>query len=188
MPVGKILQDFLCVIADGRQLDPLLFESWDCALQLDQLSLAEWSPVGRTEKQKNSALWPLQSIESLCPAKLVPGRKGGGFPADCQSDGHQLGRSNANGAAIKSSPDRYAVSRMEGDPLLRLKAVDYSIRIVVQRQLRTGHILNAFGRFRESFICATAAVHNNPGPRPRIGFAVSPVREGGHGKKKHEQK
>ena len=51
MPVSKIFQDFFRVIADGRQLDPLLFESRDCALQLDQLPFAEGSPVGRTEEE-----------------------------------------------------------------------------------------------------------------------------------------
>ena len=43
--VSKILQDFFRVVANGRQPDPLLFESRDCALQLDQLPFAERSPV-----------------------------------------------------------------------------------------------------------------------------------------------
>jgi len=54
--VGKIFQDFFRVIADGRQLDPLLFESRDGALQLDQLPFAERSPVRGTEKEKNGSL------------------------------------------------------------------------------------------------------------------------------------
>jgi len=69
--VGKIFQDFFRVIADGRQLDPLLFESRDCALQLDQLPFAKRSPVRRTEKEKNGAVRSFQGIESLYPAKLV---------------------------------------------------------------------------------------------------------------------
>ena len=56
VPVGKIFQDFFRVIADGRQLDPLLFESRDGALQLDQLPFAERSPVRGTEKEKNGSL------------------------------------------------------------------------------------------------------------------------------------
>jgi len=56
VPVGKIFQDFFRVIADGRQLDPLLFESRDGALQLDQLPFAERSPVRGTEKEKNGAV------------------------------------------------------------------------------------------------------------------------------------
>jgi hypothetical protein len=71
VPVSKIFQDFFRVIANGRQLDPLLFESRDCALQLDQLPFAERSPVRGTEKEKNGAVRSFQSIESLYPAKLV---------------------------------------------------------------------------------------------------------------------
>ena len=71
VPVGKIFQDFFRVIADGRQLDPLLFESRDGALQLDQLPFAERSPVRGTEKEKNSAVRSFQGIESLHPARLV---------------------------------------------------------------------------------------------------------------------
>ena len=71
MPVGKIFQDFFRVIADGRQLDPLLFESRDGALQLDQLPFAERSPVGGTEKEKNGSVPSFQGIESLYAAKLV---------------------------------------------------------------------------------------------------------------------
>jgi hypothetical protein len=47
---GKELQDFFRVVADGRQLDALLFKSRDGALQLDQLPFAERSPVRRTKK------------------------------------------------------------------------------------------------------------------------------------------
>ena len=75
VPVGKKLQDFFRVIADGRQLDPLLFESWNCTLQLDQLPFAERSPVGRTEEKKNGTVRAFQRIESLCPVKLVTNRK-----------------------------------------------------------------------------------------------------------------
>src|SRR5271156_6294261 len=41
VPVSKELQNFLRVIADGSQLDPLLLESHDGILQLNQLPFAE---------------------------------------------------------------------------------------------------------------------------------------------------
>jgi hypothetical protein len=71
VPIGKIFQDFFRVIADGRQLDPLLFESRDGALQLNQLPFAEWSPICGAEKEKNGAVRSFQRIESLYPTKLV---------------------------------------------------------------------------------------------------------------------
>src|SRR5713226_3150666 len=49
--VGEKFQDFFRVVADGRELQPLLFKSRDGALQLDQLPLAERSPIGGTEKE-----------------------------------------------------------------------------------------------------------------------------------------
>ena len=71
MPVSKVFQDFFRVIADGRQLDPLLFESRDGALQLDQLPFAERSPVRGAEKKKYGAVRSFQRFQSLYPAKLV---------------------------------------------------------------------------------------------------------------------
>ena len=55
MTVGKKFQDFFRVVADGRQLDPLLFESREGTLQLDQLPLAERSPVRGTEEYEHGA-------------------------------------------------------------------------------------------------------------------------------------
>ncbi len=72
MPAGKILQDFFRVIADGCQFDSLLLESRDGALQLNQLPLAEGSPIRGTEKEENGAVGSFQSIESLYPASLFP--------------------------------------------------------------------------------------------------------------------
>jgi hypothetical protein len=71
VPLRKKLQDFFGVITDRREFDSLLFESRECALQLDQLSLAEWSPIRRAKKQKNGTLRSLQRIQSLRSAKLV---------------------------------------------------------------------------------------------------------------------
>jgi hypothetical protein len=50
VPVSKVFQDLFRVIADGREFDPLLFESRNGVLQLDQLPFAERSPVGGAKK------------------------------------------------------------------------------------------------------------------------------------------
>jgi hypothetical protein len=71
VPVGKVFQDFFRVIAEGRQLDPLLFESRDGALQLDQLPFAERSPVRGAEKKKYGAVCSFQHFQSLYAAELV---------------------------------------------------------------------------------------------------------------------
>src|SRR5260370_36571137 len=71
VPVSKILQDFFRVIADGRELDPLLFESRNGALQLDQLPCAEGSPVGGTQKKKNGAFRSFHVIGSLYAPRPV---------------------------------------------------------------------------------------------------------------------
>ena len=108
--VSKIFQDFFRVIADGRQLDALLFESRDGALQLDQLPFAERSPVGGTEKEKNGAVPSFQGIESLYATKLVTKRKGGSSLTDRDPNRHQLDGSDPNGIVIESSPDGHRVS------------------------------------------------------------------------------
>jgi hypothetical protein len=86
VPVREIFQDFFAVIADGRQLDPLLFESRYGALQLDQLPFAERSPVRGTEKKKNGAVRSFQGIESLHSAKLVVNQENGRLLTDRQAD------------------------------------------------------------------------------------------------------
>jgi hypothetical protein len=48
--VGEEFQDLFVVIADGGELDALLFKSGLRGLQLDQLPFAEGSPIGRTEE------------------------------------------------------------------------------------------------------------------------------------------
>jgi hypothetical protein len=86
--VGEEFQDFLGVVADGRELDALLFESWECALQLDQLPFAEGSPVRGTEEKKNCAVRAFEGFEGLDAAELIAGGKVGGFLADVEADRH----------------------------------------------------------------------------------------------------
>jgi len=86
VPVGKKFQDFLRVVADDRELDALLFESRNGALQLDQLPFAEGSPVGGTEKQKDRPVRFFESIERLYPSKLVVSRKSRSLLTDGESD------------------------------------------------------------------------------------------------------
>jgi hypothetical protein len=71
VPVGEVLQDRRTVVADGRDLDSVLFESFFGILQLDQLRFAEGSPIGRTEKQKYRAVRSLQCLDGLVVVKLV---------------------------------------------------------------------------------------------------------------------
>jgi len=109
VPVRKKFQDFFRVIADGRQLDPLFFKSWERALQLDQLPFAEGSPVSGTEKEKHGAVRAFEGIESLLAAKLVVKRKCGSLLTDRESNRHQLDGSYVNRRAIKRAVDGYAV-------------------------------------------------------------------------------
>lgn len=88
MPGGKKFEDFFAVIADGRQLDALLFESRDCVLQLDQLLFAKWSPIGGTEEEEDGAAGALQSVERLEDARLVAQRKKRGFLTNGKPDRH----------------------------------------------------------------------------------------------------
>jgi hypothetical protein len=182
--VRKIFQDFFRIIADGRQLGPLLFESRDGALQLDQLPFAEGSPVGGTEKEKNGAVRSFQGIESLYPAKLVTSRKSGSPLTDRESNGHQLDGSYLNGIAIECSPDGDRVSQVSDYRFLRLKAVHDPAGIVIQRQLRTRHVLGALRRFGKGFVCVAAAGHKDAGPQSGLCCIVLPSHcEGGYRKK-----
>ncbi len=58
VPVSEIFQDGFTVVADGGQLNSMLFKLRQSAMQLDQLPFAVGSPVGRTKKQKYRAIWP----------------------------------------------------------------------------------------------------------------------------------
>jgi hypothetical protein len=108
--VGEKFQDFFRVIADSSQFDPLLLESRNRTLQLDQLPFAERSPIGETEKEKNGAVRAFQAIESLYPAKLVAKRKRRSLLTDRKANRHQLDGSYPNRVAVERSPNGHRIS------------------------------------------------------------------------------
>ncbi len=118
MPLREKLQDFFAVIANSRQLDPLLLEPRYGALQLDQLPFAERSPVRGTEKKKNGAVRSFQALKCLYPAKLIVNRKSGRLLTDRQPNRHQLGGSHLNRIAIERSSEGYRISQMSGYSIL----------------------------------------------------------------------
>jgi len=133
VPVRKIFQDFFAIVADRRELDALLFESFDGALQLDQLPFAERSPIRGTEKEKNGAVRSFQRIESLYPPKLVARRKGWSLLSRRESNRHQLNGSHLNPATIECPADGNRVSQVSDYRFLRLKSIHDPVRIVIQR-------------------------------------------------------
>jgi hypothetical protein len=86
--IGKILQNFFRVIADGDELDALFFKPRYRGLQLDQLPFAEGSPVGGTKEKQDCAVRTLPGAESLHVAGLIVQRKGRSVLADGEADGH----------------------------------------------------------------------------------------------------
>ena len=85
VPIGEVLEDRLTVIADGCDLDAICFEPLFRVLQLDQLRFAEGSPIGRTEEKQDRPVRPLQGLDGLVMAKLVPRSKGRRFLSHLQS-------------------------------------------------------------------------------------------------------
>jgi hypothetical protein len=172
VPVRKELQDFFRVIADCCQFDPLLFESWNCTLQLNQLPFAEGSPVCRAEKEEDGAVRAPQGIESLCLAELVANGESGSLLPDGESDGHRLDRGQLYGIAIECSADGHSVAQVRSDLFLRVKAVHDPARVVVERQFRAGHVPGALRRFIKGFVGVAGAGYKDSGPCPRFGYIV----------------
>ncbi len=131
--VREIFQDFFAIVTDGRQLDALLFESCDGALQLDQLPFAKGSPICGTEKEKNRAVRSFERLERLCPPKLVARRKGWSLLSRRESDRHQLNGSHLNPATIECPADGNRVSQVSDYRFLRLQPVHDPVRVVIQR-------------------------------------------------------
>jgi len=86
VPIGEVLEDRLTVIADGCDLDATCFEPLFRVLQLDQLRFAEGSPIGRTEEKQDRPFRPLQCLDGLVMAKLVPRSEGRRFLSHLQSN------------------------------------------------------------------------------------------------------
>ena len=132
-PVSEVLQYFLAVIADCRQLDPLLVKSCFRVLQLDQLRFAVGSPVGRTKKKENGAVWSFQRIEALLPAKLVAGRERRRLPPHGESNsGDHLEGCDVEGIALDGATDGDAITQMTNCLVLRIEDEYLSGGIVIQ--------------------------------------------------------
>jgi hypothetical protein len=56
VPVSKISQNRLRIVAECRQPEALPLELFSCILQLDQLLLAEGSPIRRTEENQDQTV------------------------------------------------------------------------------------------------------------------------------------
>src|SRR6516225_574661 len=166
VPIRKIFQDLLGVIADGCEFDSLLFESGDSTLQLDQLPFAERSPISGAEKQQNGPFRSLQCVQRLCTTKLVARRKSGSPLTHLESDRQQLDRCHVNGGIVECPVDGHAVSQVSGNELLRLKAIHGSSCIVIERKGCALCRPSALARFSKRFISVAVRLpchHGNCG-------------------------
>ena len=76
LPVCKTLERPDRVIADGSYTESLLTDRIQMLFQLDELDLAERSPIRGTEEHKHGPVRTHDGFESLVPAILVRRRKG----------------------------------------------------------------------------------------------------------------
>ena len=152
------------VIADGRDFDALLFESRHCALQLDQLPFAVRSPICGTEKEQNRAVRSFQRIEGLYPAKLVASEKAGAFCPTASPIDMGSTEAASNRISLECPSHGHGVSQVSGYRSLQVKLVHDPGRIVDQRQLRPGLLLEAIGHFGKSFVCIASAGHQDARP------------------------
>jgi hypothetical protein len=77
LPVRETLENADRVIADGRYTEPLLPDRVQMLFQLDELDLAERSPIRRTEEHQHGPFRAHDGFESLVPALLVRRGKSG---------------------------------------------------------------------------------------------------------------
>ena len=73
LPVREALERADGVIADSRYTEPLLPDGVQTLFQLDELDLAERSPVRGTEEHDHGASRSHDGFEGLGPALLVLG-------------------------------------------------------------------------------------------------------------------
>jgi hypothetical protein len=81
LPVRKILERTNGIITDGRHAESLLSDRTQTLFQLDELDLAERSPIRRAEENEHGAVRTHDGFESLIPALLIPRGKRGYLPA-----------------------------------------------------------------------------------------------------------
>jgi hypothetical protein len=77
LPVRETLERTDRVITDGRNTEPLLPDRVQALFQLDELDLAEGSPIRRAEEHEHGAVRAHDGFERLTPALLIPRRKSG---------------------------------------------------------------------------------------------------------------
>ena len=97
-------------------------------------------------------------------AKLIANGKGWRFLADGEPDGHQLDGGHLDGVIVKRTVDGNRVAQVRSHLFLRVQVVHQAIGVVVERQLRAGHILEAFWRLVEGFV--GVATGRNEDARP----------------------
>jgi len=76
LPVREILERTDGIITDGRYTESLLSDRTQTLFQLDELDLAERSPIRRAEENEHGAFRTHDGFESLIPALLVLRGKG----------------------------------------------------------------------------------------------------------------
>jgi hypothetical protein len=162
--IREEFQDFLIVVADGGELDALLLESRDCALQLNQLPFAERSPVSGAKKQQNRPIRSFEGLESLYAPELVVHGKGRSLLTDGKSDRHGLERRDVNRILVESSMRRHHLSQMSGSGFLGLQAVHHPVRVVIESQLCARRIFETLGRFGKSLVRVATAINDDAGP------------------------
>ena len=72
LPVRETLEHPDRVVADGRYAESLLPDRVQMLFQLDELDLAERSPICRTEEHEHGPFRAHDGFEGLVPALLVP--------------------------------------------------------------------------------------------------------------------
>jgi hypothetical protein len=179
--VGEEFEDFLGVVADGRELDALLFKPGERALQLDQLPFAKGSPVGGTEEEKNRAVWTFQRFERLHVAEFVASGKIGSFLADGEADGHEFSGRDLDGVFVEGTADGDGVAEVCGDFVLRLERVHQAVGVVVESDFGAGYVFEALGGFVEGFVGIAGAGDENAGPGAGLRCRVLAGKSGGDG-------
>ena len=77
LPVRKAFERTDGIITDGRYTESLLPDRVQMLFQLDELDLAEGSPIRRAEEHEHCAVWARNGFQSLAPAFLVLSGKSG---------------------------------------------------------------------------------------------------------------